>query len=166
MVANALLACSLLIIVMSFPELILNDDQKKRLESRFLNLWDRVDDLNSRQIALANRIISPLKKWGASLVALIGLLVAVSLLDLVIVPIFYFGAGYEETEVYFLVDIAFFALLIGPLILMWASIAVVRAVSTIFLGVELLVRRIAEQPKSMLAISTLTGAIAGVLKSL
>lgn len=71
MVANALLACSLLIIVMSFLELILNDDQKKRLESRFLNLWDRVDDLNSRQIALANRIISPLKKWGASLVALI-----------------------------------------------------------------------------------------------
>jgi hypothetical protein len=92
--------------------------------------------------------------------------VAVSLLDLVIVPILYFGAGYEETEVYFLVDIAFFALLIGPLILMWASMAVVRAVSTIFLGVELLVRRIAEQPKSMLAISTLTGAIAGVLKSL
>jgi hypothetical protein len=165
MIGNVLLACSVLVLVLSLYETFLNAKQKELVESHFLGACNWIDDFNSRQIAFAKKIVSPLSNWSVALFVLIALFAAAGLLDLVILPILYFLGGEEEAGAYIVVDILVFALLIAPLILTLASIVVVRTISKLFSVIEFLVRRIAEQPKIMVTVSGLTTAIMGVLKS-
>jgi hypothetical protein len=162
-IGDIVLVGTLGIFLGTLADVLLNPQQKRYLENKFLEFWNWLDDLKSKQLSIASRLVAYVRTHRRAVI--IGSR-WFTVLNIIIVI---FGAAISETNdigllAFFLV-LSFIGLVGSPAFLLGLCLTLTYAILGLLAAIEFYVRSSAQQAKGpIIAVTLLISGVVAIFK--